>query len=103
MDFLVLVPIAEVYIVLQNHNRTFALLGSLLAIFYSIYDVSATELNSLALVSLSQGYAGAATETLKNSFLSAAAYGLYPSPSVPLHTFCGAFLCGKASSAGGIQ
>jgi hypothetical protein len=82
-DFLGLAPAVAMYIVLQRHNRTLALLGSLLLIFYSIYDVSATELNSLTLVSLSQGYASATTDALRASFVGAAAYGYY---ALPLQT-----------------
>ena len=74
-DILSLVPVVAIYIVLQHHNRSMALLGSLLAIFYAIYDVSATELNSLTLVSLAHGYAGATTEALRAAFVAAAAYG----------------------------
>jgi hypothetical protein len=75
MDILGLAPVVAVYIVLQKHNRALALLGSLLAIFYAIYDVSATELNSLTLVSLANSYAGAASDALRTSIVAAATYG----------------------------
>jgi hypothetical protein len=74
-DLLGIVTIVAMYIVLQRHNLSLALLGSLLAIFYAIYDVSATELNSLTLVSLSHGYASATTDALRASFIAAATYG----------------------------
>jgi hypothetical protein len=83
MDFLGLAPVVAVYIVLQRHNRTLSLLGSLLAIFYAIYDVSVTELNSLTLVSLSNVYANATSDTLKASLVAAAAYGYN---ALPLQT-----------------
>jgi hypothetical protein len=83
MDLLGIVPIIAVYIVLQRHNRSLALIGSLLVIFYAIYDVSATELNSLTLVSLSHGYANATTDALRASFVAAATYGYY---ALPLQT-----------------
>ncbi len=83
IDFLSIAPTVALYIVLQRHNRTLALLGSLLSMFYIIYDVSVTELNSLTLVSLSQGYASAATDALKASFVAAATYGYY---ALPLQT-----------------
>jgi hypothetical protein len=82
-DILGTAPIIAVYIVLQRHNRTLALLGSLLAIFYAIYDVSATELNSLTLVSLSHGYASATADALRASFVAAATYGYN---ALPLQT-----------------
>jgi hypothetical protein len=80
MDFLGLAPIVAVYLVLQRHNRTFALVGSLLAIFYAIYDVSVTELNSLTLVSLSHGYALATTDATRASIVAAATYGYHALP-----------------------
>jgi len=80
MDFLVLAPSVAMYLLLERHNRTFALLGSLISIFYAIYDVSVTELNSLTLVSLSHGYASATTEALRASFVAAATYGYHALP-----------------------
>jgi hypothetical protein len=82
-DFLLIAPTVALYILLSRYNRTLALLGSLFSMFFNIYDVSVTELNSLTLVSLSQGYASAAGETLKASFVAAAAYGYY---ALPLQT-----------------
>jgi hypothetical protein len=68
------------YIVLQRYNRTLALVGSMLAMFFNIYDVCVTELNSLTLVTLSQGYASATTGTAKAAFVGAATYGYYALP-----------------------
>jgi Domain of unknown function (DUF4386) len=79
-DILGLAPVIAMYIVLQKHNRALALLGSLLAIFYAIYDVSATELNSLTLVSLAHGYASATSDALRASFVAAATYGYHALP-----------------------
>ncbi len=75
MDLLGLAPTVAMYILLQRHNRILALIGSLLVLFYAIYDVSATELNSLALVGLSQGYLNASSDAGRASFVAAAAYG----------------------------
>jgi hypothetical protein len=83
VDILPLPVIVAMYVVLQRHNRTLALLGSLLAVFYAIYDVSATELNSLTLVSLAHGYANAPTEALKAPLVAAATYGYH---ALPLQT-----------------
>ena len=82
-DFLLMAPTIALYIVLERHNRTLALLGSLFAMFFNIYDVCVTELNSLTLVSLAHGYTVATTETLKASFVTAASYGYY---ALPLQT-----------------
>jgi hypothetical protein len=79
-DFLGIVPTVAIYLLLRRYNRTLALLGSLISMFYIIYDVSVTELNSLALVSLGQGYTAAATEAVKSSLLGAGAYGYYALP-----------------------
>jgi hypothetical protein len=80
MDFLGLAPTVALYLLLERHNRTLALLGSLISIFYAIYDVSVTELNSLTLVSLGHGYLGATSETLKASIVAAATYGYHALP-----------------------
>jgi hypothetical protein len=80
IDILPLPIIIAMYIIFQRYNRTLALLGSLFALFYAIYDVSATELNSLTLVSLSHGYALATTEAVKASFVAAATYGYHALP-----------------------
>jgi hypothetical protein len=83
IDILPLPVVVAMYIVLKRHNRVLALLGSLVAFFYAIYDVSATELNSLTLVSLAHGYANAASEALRASFVAAATYGYH---ALPLQT-----------------
>ena len=79
-DFLLMAPTIALYIILQRYNKTLALLGSLFAMFFNVYDISVTELNSLTLVSLAHGYAGATSDVLKNSFVAAAAYGFYALP-----------------------
>jgi hypothetical protein len=82
-DFLLIAPTVALYIVLNRTNRTLALLGSMFAMFFNIYDVCVTELNSLILVSLSHGYAAASSEAFRSTFVSAAAYGYY---ALPLQT-----------------
>ena len=76
-DFLLMAPTIALFLVLKPYNRTLALLGGLFAMFFNVYDICVTELNSLTLVSLSHGYALAATETLKAPFIAAAAYGYH--------------------------
>jgi hypothetical protein len=82
-DFLLIIPTVGLYLVLRHYNKTFALIGSLLQGFFVIYDVSVTELNSMTLVSLSQGYMSAATDAVKASYLGAATYGF---AALPLQT-----------------
>lgn len=79
-DFLLMTPTVAMYLVLKRYNNTLALMGSLFAMFFNIYDVSVTELNSLTLVGLSHGYVAAATDSLKASFVAAAVYGYYALP-----------------------
>jgi hypothetical protein len=79
-DFLLMLPTIALYVVLQRYNKTLALLGSLFAMFFNIYDIGVTELNSLVLVSLSHGYASATTDVLRASFVAAAANGYYALP-----------------------
>jgi hypothetical protein len=83
IDILPLPIIIAMYIIFQRYNKTLALLGSLFALFYAIYDVSATELNSLTLVSLAHGYALATTEAARASFVMASTYGYH---ALPLQT-----------------
>jgi hypothetical protein len=79
-DFLLIAPTVALYMLLQRSNRTLALLGSTFSMFFNVYDVCVTELNSLTLVNLSQGYASASNDALKASFVAAATYGYYALP-----------------------
>jgi hypothetical protein len=79
-DFLLMAPTIALYLALQRYNRTFALLGSMFAMFFNVYDICVTELNSLTLVSLSHGYTSAATDVLRASFVAASSYGYYALP-----------------------
>jgi hypothetical protein len=82
-DLLAIVPTVAMYMILRPYNRTLALLGSLIVIFYIIYDVSVTELNSLTLVTLSHAYVATTSEVVRASLVGAAAYGYY---ALPLET-----------------
>ena len=79
-DFLLIAPTAAMYIILTPYNKTLALLGSMLSMFFNIFDVSVTELNSLTLVSLAHGYAGASGEAARVTFVAGAAYGYHALP-----------------------
>jgi hypothetical protein len=83
LDFLLIAPSVALYLVLSRYNKTLALVGTLLSGFYIFYDISVTELNSLTLVSLSQGYASATTDALRASYVGAATYGY---AALPLQT-----------------
>jgi hypothetical protein len=82
-DFLGFAPIVAIYLILRHYNKTAALAGTLIAGIYLIYDISVTELNSLTLVSLSNGYATANTEAVRASYVAAATYGY---AALPLQT-----------------
>ncbi len=79
-DFLLIAPTVALYIILRRYNQTLALLGSMFSMFFNIYDVSVTELNSLTLVNLAKGYANATSASAKASFVGAAAYGYHALP-----------------------
>jgi hypothetical protein len=81
-DILLIAPTVALYIILAGYNKTMALLGSMLSMFFNIYDISVTEMNSLTLVRLSHEYAGATTETAQ-TLVAAAAYGYH---ALPLQT-----------------
>ena len=79
-DFLLMAPTVAMFIVLVRYNRTLALLGSLFAMFFNIYDVCVTELNSLTLVALSHEYANASSDAVRAALVTAASYGYYALP-----------------------
>jgi hypothetical protein len=82
-DLLVVVPTVAIYLVLRRDGRILALLGTLFLGIYLVYDISVTELNSLTLVRLSQGYASATSEAVRASYVAAATYGY---AALPLET-----------------
>jgi hypothetical protein len=78
LDFLLITPSVALYLALRRDGRVLTLttlLGTLLSPFFVFYDVSVTKLNSLTLVSLSNGYVGASTAALKAPYIAAATYG----------------------------
>jgi hypothetical protein len=83
-DFLVIPPIIALYLILRQTSKTLALVGAALALMFPIFDISVSELNSLTLVSLAHGYAGATSPALQAPYVAAATYGLV---MLPLETF----------------
>jgi hypothetical protein len=73
--FAFILPSIAMFLVLKRDGWILALFGTLLSLFYSFYDISVTELNSLTLVSLSRGYANATSDSLRASYVAAATYG----------------------------
>ena len=86
-DFLLIAPTVAIYILLRRQHRTLALLGSALAMFFNIYDVCVTELNSLTLVSLAHAYAGAGSDALRAPLVGAATFGYYALPIQTILSF----------------
>lgn len=79
------VPVAiALYLVLKGLNKNLALLGAGFMGMYCVFDLAITELNSLALVSLTQQYANATSEVLKAAYVSAAQFAL---TTIPIATF----------------
>ena len=83
-DLLVVPPIVSLYLILRNTNKTLALIGTALALLFPVFDISVSELNSLVLVSLAQGYSSATTTAAQAPYSAAATYGL---ALLPLETF----------------
>ena len=79
-DFLLMVPTVALYLLLRPLSPTLALAGSLFAMFFNVYDICVTELNSLVLVSLAHQYASVTTEALRAPLVAAASYGYYALP-----------------------
>jgi hypothetical protein len=85
--FLLILPSIAIYLVLRRVNNSLALVGSTLSLMYVIFDICVTELNSLTLVSLSQGYASATTDALRASYVAAATYGVAALPTQTFFSF----------------
>jgi hypothetical protein len=73
--FAFILPSVAMFLILRRDGRILALFGTLLSLFYSFYDISVTELNSLTLVSLSRAYANATSDALRANYVAAATYG----------------------------
>jgi len=83
-DLLIVPPIISLYLILKDTNKTLALIGTALALVFPVFDISVSELNSLGLVSLAQGYSSATTIAAQVPYIAAATYGL---AMLPLETF----------------
>ena len=83
-DFMLIPAAVGMYLVLRRSNNSVALVGAVLSVMYNVFDICVTELNSLALVGLSQGYASATTDALKAPYVAAATYGV---AALPVQTF----------------
>jgi hypothetical protein len=83
-DFWLLPVAIALYLVLRRINNSLALVGSILSIVYVLFDICVTELNSLTLVVLSQGYASATSDALRAPFVAAATYAV---AALPIQTF----------------
>jgi hypothetical protein len=83
-DFWLLPVSIALYLVLRRINNSVALVGSILSMMYVVFDICVTELNSLTLVNLSQGYASATTDALRAPFVAAATYAV---AALPVETF----------------
>lgn len=75
-DLLLIPASIAIYLMLRRVNNSLALVGSTLSIVYVLFDICVTELNSLTLVTLSQGYASATTDAVRASYVAAATYSV---------------------------
>lgn len=71
-DILLIPASIAIYFALRRTNKRLALAGTILSLVYCVYDIFVTELSSLILVHLAQGYAGAMTDAVRASIVASA-------------------------------
>ena len=85
-----LIPVTiALYLVLRRVNKSIAVVGAIFALAFCIYDPLVTELQSLRLVSFSQGYVAATTDAVKASIVTNA---ITIVNALPLMTFLSFFI-----------
>lgn len=83
-DILFIPAILGLYLALKGINKNAMLVATGLLGFFIILDLGITELNSLALVSLTQNYASATSDAQRAAYMAAANWGL---ATMPIATF----------------
>jgi len=84
-DFLLLPGVMALYLSLKHINKNSMLMAAGLMLLYIFLDLSATELDSLALVGLTRRYVTATNEAQRLAAVAAADYAL---AALPIATFC---------------
>lgn len=88
-DFMLLLGTMAVYLSLKHIARNAMLVAAALLVLFVLLDLAITELNSLALVALTQHYASATTDALRSAYVAAADYAL---ATLPIGTFMSYFV-----------
>jgi hypothetical protein len=83
-DILFIPAILGLYLALKGINKNAMLIASGLLGFFVIMDLGVTELNTLALVTLTQSYASASSDALRAAYQAAEDWGL---ATLPIATF----------------
>jgi len=82
--FLLIPAVLALYFILKDVNRTAMLLATAFWGVFIVLDIGVTEMNSIALVTLSHSYAVAASDAQRSAYLTGASYAL---ATLPLATF----------------
>ena len=83
-DILLIPGTLGLYLALKRINKNAMLIAAALAGFFIVLDLGITELNSLALVALTQNYASATSDAQRAVYLAAEHWGL---ATMPIATF----------------
>jgi hypothetical protein len=83
-DFLLLPVVMALYLALKQINKNAMLVAAGLIALFIVLDLAITELNALTLVTLTQHYAAATSDTQRSAYVAAADYAL---ATLPLATF----------------
>ena len=83
-DFLLLPVSLAFYLALKHLARNAMLIAAGLMALFIVLDLAITEMNSLSLVTLTQHYAAATSETQRSAYVAAADYAL---ATLPIATF----------------
>jgi hypothetical protein len=84
VDFLVIPAVIALYLALKGIHKNAMLVAMALAGVWAIIDVSVTQFNSLALISLTQSYNATTDVVQKAAYMAAANYAL---AAIPIATF----------------
>ncbi len=83
-DLLLLPAALALYLALKHVGKNAMLIATGLLILFAVVDLAVTELNSLALVTLTRQYAAAASDVQRAAYVAAADYAL---ATLPIGTF----------------
>jgi hypothetical protein len=83
-DILLIPAVLGLYLALKGINKNAMLVAAGLVGFFILLDLGITEMNTLTLVTLTQNYAAATSDTLRAAYMAAENWGL---ATLPIATF----------------